>query len=57
MEKKAVLLADFRKSDMADPTQLLDINGLPNAHVVEELIQLIVESDAEMIAYWTEDFT
>ena len=40
---------------MAEPAQLLDFNTLHNVHVVEELIQLIIESNAEIIAnsHWT----
>ena len=41
---------------MADPAQPLNINTLPNIYVVEELIQLTIESNAEIIAnsHWTE---
>ena len=44
---------------MAEPTQPLNINTLHNVYVVEELIQLTIESNAEIIAnsHWTEDFT
>ena len=33
---------------MAEPAQPLDINTLHNVHVVEELIQLTIESNAEI---------
>ena len=64
-----VLPTDFRKypsrrsilhtNDMAEPAQPLNINTLHNVHVVEELIQLTIESNAEIIAnsHWTEDLT
>ena len=69
---KVVLFADFRRSphqirrsillhtnDLAEPAQPLDINTLHNVHVVEELIQLTIKSNAEIIAnsHWTEDLT
>ena len=67
---KVVLLVDFRRypsrrsillhtNDMAEPAQPLDINTLYNVDVVEELIQLTIESNAEIIAnsHWTEDLT
>ena len=43
--------------DMADPAQPLDINSLHNVHVVKGLIQLIIISDAEIIAnsHYTEE--
>ena len=42
--------------DMAEPAQPLNINTLHNVYVVEKLIQLIIESNAEIIAnsHWTE---
>ena len=42
---------------MAETMQPLDINTLHNVNVVEELIQLIVKSDAEVIAnsHWSKD--
>ena len=42
---------------MAEPAQPLNINTLHNEYVVEELIQLTIESNAEIIAnlHWTED--
>ena len=41
---------------MAELAQPLDINTLHNVHVVEELIQVTIETDAEIIAIsrWTE---
>ena len=41
------------------PAQPLDINTPHNVYVVEELIQLTVESEAEFIAnsHWNEGFT
>ena len=44
---------------MAEPAQPLDINTLHNVHVVEQLIQVTIESNAEIIAnsQWTEDLT
>ena len=44
---------------MAEPAQPLDINTLHNVHVVEELIELTIKSNAEIIAnsHWTEDLT
>ena len=44
---------------MAEPAQPLDNNTLHNVHVVEELIQLTIESNEEIIAnsHWTEDLT
>ena len=44
---------------MAEPAQPLDINTLHNVYVVDELIQLIIESNAEIIAnsHWAEDLT
>ena len=46
-------------NDMAEPAQPLNINTLHNIYVVEELIQLTIESNAEIIAnsHWTEDLT
>ena len=40
---------------MAEPAQPLNINTLHNVYVVEELIQLTIESNTEIIAnsYWT----
>ena len=35
---------------MAEPAQVLNINTLHNVYVVEELIQLTIESNAEIIA-------
>ena len=35
---------------MAEPAQPLNINTLHNVHVVEELIQLTIKSNAEIIA-------
>ena len=35
---------------MAEPAKPLDINGLSNVHVIEELIQLPVGSDTAIIA-------
>ena len=45
--------------DMAEPAQPLNINTLHNVYVVEKLIQLTIESNAEIIgnSYWTEDLT
>ena len=45
--------------NMVEPVQPLDINTLHNIYVVEELIQLRTESNAEIIAnsHWTEDLT
>ena len=42
---------------MAEPAQPLNINTLHNVYVVVELIQLSIESNAEIIAHsrWTED--
>ena len=37
-------------NDMTEPVQVLDINMLHNVHVVEELIQLIGGSNANIIA-------
>ena len=68
---KVVLFAEFRinypsrrnillhTNDMAEPAQPLDINTLHNVHVVQELIQLTIKSNAEIIAntHWTEDLT
>ena len=65
---KVVRFADFRRSphqipvhkdDMTEPTQSLNINTQHNVYVVEELIQLIIESNAEIIAnsHWTKDLT
>ena len=46
-------------NDMAESAQPLNTNTLHNVHVVEELIQLTIESNAEVIAnsHWTEDLT
>ena len=46
-------------NDMVEPTQHLEINMLLNIFVAEELIQLTIESNAEIIAnsHWTEDFS
>ena len=46
-------------NDMAEPAQPLNINTLHNVYVVEELIQLTIESNAEIIvnSHWTEDLT
>ena len=60
---KVVLFADFRRSvdlsgerssihlinDMAKSAQALNINMLHNVYVVEELIQLTIESNAKII--------
>ena len=42
---------------MAEPAQTLGINTMHNIYVVEELIELTIESNAEIIAnsHWTED--
>ena len=37
-------------NDMVDPAQPLDINTLHNVYVVEEVIELTIESCAEIIA-------
>ena len=44
---------------MDEPAQSLDISTLHNVYVVNSLIQLTVESDAEITAksLWTEDLT
>ena len=44
---------------MAEPAQHLNINTLHNVYVVEELIQLTIESNAEITAnsHWTEDLS
>ena len=46
-------------NDLAEPAQQLYINTLHNVYVVEQLIQLTIESNAEIIAnsHWTEDPT
>ena len=68
---KVVLFADFRKSphqipvspkhsnDMVEPAQPLNIDTLHNIHVVGELMQLTVASNAEIIvnSLWAEDLT
>ena len=43
---------------MAEPAEPLVINTLSNVHVIEELIQLPIGSDAVVIAnsYWTKIF-
>ena len=54
--RRSILL---HMNDMVEPTQHLEINMLLNIFVAEELIQLTIESDAEIIAnsHWTEDFS
>ena len=44
---------------MAEPSQSLDINTLQNVYVVEEAIQLIIESNEKTIvnSHWTEVLT
>ena len=46
----------LHSNDMAEPAQLLYINTLHNVYVVEELKQLIVGSNAQIIAnsHWTQ---
>ena len=43
-------------NDLDEPAQSLDVDTVHNFYVVEELIQLTVESDTEIIAnsHWTE---
>ena len=47
----------LHSNDMHEPAQPLNINTLYNVYVVEKLIQLTIESIAEIIAnsHWTED--
>ena len=54
--RRSILL---HTNDMAEPAQPLDINTLHNVHVVEELIQLTIELNAEINAnsHWAEDLT
>ena len=46
-------------NDINEPAQPLNISTLQNVYVVEELMQLTIESNAEIIAnsHWTEDLT
>ena len=54
--RRSILL---HTNDMAEPAQPLNINTLHNVYVVKELIQLTIDSSAEIIAnsHWTEDLT
>ena len=51
--RRSILL---RTNHISEQAQLLDINTLHNIHVVEELIQLTIESNAEITSnsHWTE---
>ena len=46
--RRSILL---HKNDMAELAQPLDINTLHNVYVVEELIQLTIESNADNTSY------
>ena len=45
--RRSILL---HTNDMAEPAQPLNINTLYNVYVVEELLQLTIESNVEIIA-------
>ena len=45
--RRSILL---HTNDMAEPVQPLNINTLHDVYVVEELIQLTIESNAEIVA-------